>query len=69
MDRDMSETEFSQIRNGQRAASPEKLKTIIDVELLRDDVVADLKTRLDELSTDTIITMYNAMYALERDKE
>lgn len=68
LDRGMCETEFAQIRNGQRAASPEKLKTIIDIELLRDEVIQDLKTKLDEFSTETIITMYNIMYSVERDK-
>lgn len=69
LDRGMSEVEFGLIRTGKRAASPEKLKTVIDIEILRDDIIEDLKRGLDGLSTETLITMYNTMYAVERNKQ
>lgn len=64
----MSDSELAQIRSGNRAASAKKLSSLIDIELLRQPVMDEINNMLDTLDTETIIDVYNLIYARERDK-
>lgn len=68
LDHGMGDSEFAQIRTGGRAASADKLATLIDIELLRELVTDEINNMLDTLDTATIIDMYNLIYAKERNK-
>lgn len=64
----MLENELTQIRKGHRAASAKKLTQLMDIELLRQPVTDEINNMLDALDTETIIDVYNLIYAKERDK-
>lgn len=68
IDCDMSDSEFAQIRKGIRAASGEKLSTLIELELLREPVINEITDILNTLDTNLIIDLYNLIYAKERGK-
>ena len=65
----MLENELTQIRKGHRAASAKKLSLLIDIESLRQPVTDEINNMLDSLDTETIIDVYNLIYAKERDKQ
>lgn len=67
-DRDMGEIEFSAIRNGRRTASVNKLKTLIDINLLHEPLQDELKSIVDELDTELLIDIYNVIYNKKRKK-
>lgn len=64
----MDGNEFTQIRKGHRAASPEKLSKVIDLEQLREPIINEMQNMLNSLDTELLITLYNLIYAKERDK-
>ena len=68
IDHDMLESEFALIRKGHRAASAEKLATLMDIELLREPVIKETKELLNTLDTELLIQIYNLIYAKERKK-
>lgn len=68
IDKGMCDNDLTQIRMGHKAASGKKLSQVIDIELLREPLIEEIKTLLDELDTDTIISAYNIIYSKERKK-
>lgn len=69
IDNNMGEVEFALIRKGHRVASGDKLSTLINIEILRDDVINEIKQLLDTLDTNLIIQLYNSIYIEERKKK
>ena len=64
----MLENRLTQIRMGHRAASAKILSQLMDIELLRQPVTDEIIEMLSTLDTETIIDVYNLIYAKERDK-
>ena len=68
IDKGMLPTEFTLIRTGARTAAAKKIKTVFDIELLREPILDEVKTLLDEADTELIINVYNQIYnAKKRD--
>lgn len=60
--RDVSELDFVHIRGGKRPATPNKLKLLIDIEMLREPLLEYVKNNINNASTETLISVYNKMY-------
>ena len=65
-DHGILEVNFNLIRTGVRCASAEKLKTLIDdLEPIRDIIKREIESMLNDLSTETLIELYNLIYNRE----
>ena len=64
-----SEVEFAAIRNNRRVASPSKLANLIDIELLKEPLLKEIKDLLDTIDTETIINVYNTIYNGKQNKK
>ena len=62
LERDMGESEFNLIKNGKRTASGKKLNTLIDLELLKEPLINEIKELTDTLDVDLLVDLYNLIY-------
>ena len=59
----VGEVDLLQIKNGHRGGSYDKLSKLIDIEMLREPMIDDIKENIDKLDTKDLITIYNSIYA------